>query len=358
MQPISGAPLSPRPSFIQSDTPGDVPAVRYEALDPDLLKARYAANRPIIDAMLDSTTRPEEKADVERDLGILPTALLQAAQDRGVHIYITRPGEKGPPERLFHSNTDADVQTQRWDAWHANPSTDAPGAQVQMDKAQTWTDIAQAHGATTAEQVKAFETVAQHANPGAAGDNVYVPDLWFDGDLQLTGQAHDALQQLRQYYPNNDSQDGVFNAGFNVLLVNEKALPDPSPLGGHYRTVVHEFGHVAYDIIAGTPDGQQMETDLHQLDQADGHQEQALEQEIAQEPDKSPFISAYAMESEAEHYAEGFESYWTEARHDGVPERPWTANGATELQGREPALWTLIDHDMQLFAPKTQNPLR
>ncbi|NDD30752.1 MAG: hypothetical protein EB084_21030 [Proteobacteria bacterium] len=352
------------------------PAVRFEMLAPtsspeDLhrLAERYRINVPLVDAMLDAETTPSQRADIARDLGILPTSLLENARAQGVRIWVANDGVKEVPARLFAADAPEPARgiAKNEPAVVGPPYTDAkplPGARdldaIRASDAfgphvgDTLADVARRRGAQTPEQVKQFVDLAVKMNqtvlgkkldaakPLEQGQLIELPDLgWYQG--QPIRAWHLGALKTNNESLSSPTVGGFYQHGTRLLVVRSTVLPDPATkFEQGERAIVHEFGHVAESLISDDP--------------ALGHahfEQMKVQRDVSlaryEKGDDRAFITEYGTTNMAEHYAEVFESYFTAGRPDSAHRSSLADGNFGDLQVHGPGYADLMQREVRLW---------
>ena len=359
--------------------------------------ARYLTNEPLIDGLLDPTTPMQARDDLQRDLGVLPTPLLRAVSDHGVRIWVAPPGVTQAPARLFTQSPacrDEQANLRGEPGQHpAHAFSKAPGAWATAEErppffsamlsalgatstevpgerphaGQTLEGIARARGARTLEDTTAFVVRAvqlnrEQGNPIAVdhllrrGERVMLPDVYFYQGQPFRGEERRHIESF-----NDDLADpgvmGSYSYRERVLMLKAQVLPDPAPgdVGAH-RVALHEVGHIAEHLLEHDPD----------LGPAHVQRMEALHRHSAAASSGTPWnpsassahlITDYAGASRLEHYAEGFEAYWTATRRDHAHHfAAGIDSNIEQLRTREPALHAVLDEEMRLWEADRIHP--
>ncbi len=134
-----------------------------------------------------------------------------------------------------------------------------------------------------------------------------------------------------------DSTNGFYHFKSRTLAVMLDVLPDPAldPSIGHYRTIVHEFGHALHKALAcraqeeGTSFAEKVETMYEKRYRRAGK-------------DKKAFITDYSARSPEEFFADGFEAFFTCSLRDGCESYKKELNHQN-LKKSEAGLFSLIE---------------
>jgi hypothetical protein len=244
---------------------------------------------------------------------------------------------------------------------------------------ETMAEIARAHGASTPREVDEFLDLSRHMNafegqtfdphaPFEPGQMLVIPDLFYRNGNRYSASRMLEIEEERGKLPNDGKTAGCFQYSSKLLLLDERVLPDPSPLMGHNRTAVHELGHFVHDLRRHREQngGQGYEARLNSLfverqrkalglilmarAEAGPH---ATDEQIQHVIERSgyeaamPMVTPYSAKSPDEMHAEGYRTYHTDRFND-----PQVAADASRdiMKLREPDLFLLARDDEAFFA--------
>ena len=213
---------------------------------------------------------------------------------------------------------------------------------------QTLEDMARFQGASTPEEVAGYVRLARMMNPGLregqplkAGVELNVPDVYIHQGQRYSQATWNDMRFI-DFELQNHRIEGLYVARQDLIVVLDETLADPSPVEGHRRIVLHEFGHAVDHVAESDPSwGAEHRSTIDRL-HASARQKHAS-------GDPAAFITDYARTNPAEHYAESFEAYFTGYRRDPVDAKHQTRFGADYevLMARDADMAGLIAQDAE-----------